>query len=180
MLKNIRSMIFAAAVGVLAMPLVAAQSQEVSADAAWKAEKVRKEIVTLPFYSMFDHLTIAVDGDRVTLDGSVYRPSMRKSVERVAARVEGVNEVVNNVAIQPTSFYDDRLRIALARSLYSNAVLNRYGIQSVPPIHIIVRNGDVTLEGVVNREMEKNVAGVIANGVTGVFSVQNNLRVERM
>lgn len=180
MRNNVRSMVLAAAMGLLAMPLVAAQSQAVDADAAWKAEKVRKEIVTLPFYSVFDHVTISVDGDRVVLDGSVYRPSMRKSVERVAARVEGVAEVVNNVTVQPTSFYDDRLRVALARSLYSSSVLNRYGIQSVPPIHIIVRNGDVTLEGVVNREMEKNVAGIIANGVSGVFSVQNNLRVERM
>ena len=180
MLKRMQLLTVAAALAMTAMPLVAAQSQSTTEETAWRAEKVRKEIVTLPFYSVFDHVLISVEGDRVTLDGSVYRPSMKKSVERVAARVEGVNEVVNNVEIQPTSFYDDRLRVALVRTLYSNQVLNRYGIQSVPPIHIIVKNGQVTLEGVVNREMEKNVAGIVANGVSGVFSVKNNLRVEMM
>ena len=180
MLKKMRSLILAAAFGVAALPLVASGSQAAMDDAAWKAELVRKEIVTLPFYSIFDHVTIQVEGNQVMLDGSVYRPSMRKSVERVAARVEGVTEVVNNVEVQRTSPFDDRLRVALVRTLYSNQALNRYGIQSVPPIHIIVDNGDVTLEGVVNRDLEKNVAGILANGISGVFSVTNNLRVEKM
>ncbi len=181
MLKKIQWMTMAAALSVTALPLVAAQSQMTSeAETARTAEMVRKQIVTLPFYSLFDYVTIQVEGDRVTLNGVVYRPSMKKSVERVAMRVEGVNEVRNDVEILPPSFYDDRLRVALARSIFGNTVLNRYGFRSVPPIHILVRNGQVTLEGVVNREMEKNVAGIVANGVFGVFSVENNLRVEKL
>jgi hyperosmotically inducible protein len=93
-------------------------------------------------------------------------------------QVEGVNSVVNNIEILPTSFHDDRIRLAVARSIFSNSVLDRYAWGANPPIHIIVRNGDVTLEGVVNREMERNVAGLMANGVSGVFSVTNNLRLD--
>ena len=179
MLKRMRTWALAAVMSVAAAPLFAAQSQA-TPEAARTAELVRKQIVTLPFYSIFDYVTISVDGDRVTLDGSVYRRSMVKSVERVAARVEGVNEVVNNVEPARVSTFDDRIRIATLRAIYGHQALNRYGIQSVPPIHILVDNGDVTLEGVVNREMEKNIAGIVANGVSGVFSVTNNLRVERM
>jgi len=179
MLNRMRTLALAAAMSVVALPLVAAQSQAAPEDARI-AERVRKEIVTLPFYSVFDFVTIQVEGDKVTLGGDVYRPSMVRSVERVAARVEGVNEVVNNVEAARVSTFDDRIRIAALRAIYGNQVLNRYGIQSVPPIHILVDNGNLTLEGVVNREMEKNVAGIVANGIFGVFKVTNNLRVENM
>ena len=87
---------------------------------------------------------------------------------------EGVLEYdQNNVEILPTSFHDDRIRVATLRTLYAHPMFNRYGIQAVPPIHIIVKNGDIRLEGVVNREMEKNVAGILANTVSGAFSVTN-------
>ena len=141
------------------------------------AEQVRKQIVTLPFHSVFDNVLLQVRGNEVILSGSVYRPSMKRSAERVALRVEGVDHVVNHIEVQPTSFFDDRIRLALLRQIYGNQVLSRYAWGAVPSIHLVVRNGDVTLEGVVDREMDKNVAGVVANGVTGVFSVTNNLRV---
>ncbi len=171
---TVRNLALGLALGLAALPAATFNSPE-----ARTAEKVRKEIVTLPFYSIFDHVTFQFEDGVVTLGGEVYRPSLRKSAERVAMRVEGVDRVVNDIEILPSSFYDDRIRLAVARSLYASPALDRYGIQSVPPIHVIVRNGDVTLEGVVNREMERNVAGVLANGVSGVFSVTNNLKLDR-
>jgi hyperosmotically inducible protein len=93
-------------------------------------------------------------------------------------RIEGVEKVVNNIEVLPTSINDDRIRRAVYRAIYGNSVLNQYQLRAVPPIHIIVKNGHVTLEGVVARRMDKQVAGVQANGVPGVFSMTNNLRVE--
>jgi len=169
-----------AALGLIALPGVAAARTASAEESARIAESVRKQIVKLPFYTIFDNIKLQVQGDRVVLSGQVYRPSMKKSVARAASRVEGVETVVNNLEVLPTSFYDDRLRLALARTIYGNSVLSRLGFQANPPIHIIVKNGDVTLEGVVNRKMEKNVAGIVANGVPGVFSVTNNLVAERI
>ena len=178
MLQMIRNTSLGLALGLALLPAANAATTGYSAEAV-TAEQVRKQIVKLPFYSIFDHITFQMNDGVVTLNGAVYRPSLRKSAERVALRVEGVNSVVNNIEILPTSFHDDRIRLAVARSLYSNSVLDRYGLQANPPIHVIVRNGDVTLEGVVNREMERNVAGILANGVSGVFSVTNNLRLDQ-
>ena len=93
-------------------------------------------------------------------------------------RVEGVDRVVNRIEVQPTSSFDDRIRRALLRTIYGNQVLSRYAWGAVPSIHLVVNNGNVTLEGVVDREMDRNVAGIVANGVSGVFSVTNNLRVD--
>jgi hyperosmotically inducible periplasmic protein len=98
---------------------------------------------------------------------------------RLAQRVPGVRSVTNDLEVLPLSNFDDQLRIQVARAIYRDPVLSRYGIQAVPPIHIIVDNGHVTLEGVVNNDMEKNVAGIRANGAGLSFgSVVNNLRVE--
>jgi osmotically-inducible protein OsmY len=141
------------------------------------AEQVRKEIVTLPFYSIFDNVEFQLNDGTLELSGQVYRPVMKKMIERAAQRVSGVNSVVNNIEILPLSSFDDQIRIALARQLYRSEVLSRYAIQAVPPVHIVVKNGNVTLEGVVGSELEKNVAFHIANGIHGVFSVTNNLRI---
>lgn len=140
--------------------------------------QIRKEIVTLPFYSLWDHIEYRLNenGD-VELMGKVYRPSMKKSVERVVAKIEGVNNVTNNIDILPTSTMDDQIRRALYYTVYGHPALQRYQLRAVPPIHLIVENGKVTLEGVVANEMDKNIAGVQANTVNGVFSVENNLRV---
>ncbi len=140
--------------------------------------QIRKEIVTLPFYSLWDHIEYRVSpqGD-VQLMGKVYRPSMKKSVERVVEKIEGVNSVKNNIDILPTSSMDDDIRQALYYTVYGHPALQRYQLRAVPPIHLIVENGKVTLEGVVANEMDKNIAGIQANSVNGVFSVENNLRV---
>ena len=140
--------------------------------------QIRKEIVTLPFYSIWDHIEYRLDGDKVTLMGSVYRPSMKKSVERVVKNIEGISTVKNEIEIQPTSSQDDQIRRAAYRAIYGHPALQNYQLRAVPPIHIIVENGNITLEGVVQNSMDKNVAGVQANSVSGAFKVTNNLRTE--
>jgi hyperosmotically inducible protein len=141
--------------------------------------EVRHELVMLPFYGVFDNLAYKVDPDgTVTLLGQVVRPTLKSDAENVVKRIEGVEKVVNNIEVLPTSINDDRIRRATYRAIYGNSVLSQYQLRAVPPIHIIVNNGKVTLEGVVAREMDKNVAGIQANGVHGAFSVTNNLVVE--
>lgn len=140
--------------------------------------EVRHQLVMLPYYSVFDNLTYKVSGDTVTLMGSVSRPTLKSDAESAVKGIEGVERVVNNIEVLPLSPMDDQIRLATYRTVYSGPGLQKYSIQAVPPIHIIVKNGHVTLEGVVANETDKNVAGIRANGVPNVFSVKNNLRVE--
>jgi hyperosmotically inducible protein len=141
--------------------------------------EVHHELVMLPFYGVFDNLSYSVAPDgTVTLLGQVARPVLKSDAENVVKRIEGVEKVVNNIEVLPTSPNDDRIRRAVYRAIFGNDVLSQYQMRAVPPIHIIVNNGNVTLEGVVARQMDKQVAGMQANGVSGVFSVTNNLRVE--
>lgn len=141
--------------------------------------EVRHELVTLPYYDVFDNLEYRVDGSQVTLSGQVVRPTLKSGAENVVKSIEGVEKVTNNIEVLPLSPNDDRLRVAVYRAIYGHAALQRYSIRSVPPIHIIVKNGNVTLEGVVANEGDRNIANIQANGVSGVFSVKNNLRVEK-
>ena len=143
------------------------------------AREARHELVMLPYYGVFDNLAFRVDGSTVTLEGQVTRPTLKSDAEKVVKNIEGVERVVNNIEVLPLSPNDDRLRLATYRAIYGDTQLSRYGLQAVPPIHIIVNNGNVTLEGVVANEGDKNIANVRANGVSGVFSVKNNLRVEK-
>ena len=142
------------------------------------AREVRHQLVLLPYYSVFDNLGFSVNDDIVTLSGQVVQPTLKSDAEAAVKSVEGVAKVVNNIEVLPVSTNDDRLRLVLYRKIYGDTVLQKYSLQAVPPIHIIVKNGHVTLVGVVATEMEKNVAGVRANGVSGVFSVDNQLRAE--
>lgn len=142
--------------------------------------EVRHELVMLPYYGVFDNLAYRVDGSSVTLFGEVTRPVLRKDAENVVRRIEGVSNVVNNIKVLPLSPNDDRIRIAVYRAIYGHpALADRYGYRAVPSIHILVDNGHVTLAGVVSNEGDKNIANIQANGVPGVFSVTNNLVVER-
>ena len=141
--------------------------------------EVRHELVTLPYYDVFDNLEYRVDGSQVTLSGQVVRPTLKSSAENVVKNIEGVEKVANNIEVLPLSPNDDGLRMAVYRAIYGHTALQRYSIQSVPPIHIIMKNGNVTLEGVVSNEGDKNIANIQANSVSGVFSVKNNLRVEK-
>ena len=143
------------------------------------AKKIRKELVTLPFYSVFDNFAFRIDDSGVvTLLGQVSRPTLRTDAGRVVARVEGVKSVKNEIEVLPLSPFDDQIRIAVLRSIYAQPALSRYGLGTQPSIRIIVKRGEVTLEGVVNNETDSNIAFIRANGVAGVFKVTNNLRVE--
>lgn len=133
----------------------------------------------LPYYSVFDNLQYKVEGDKVTLLGQVTRPTLKSDAGNAVKSIEGVSTVDNQIEVLPLSPMDDQIRRAEYRAIYSASGLFQYAQQAVPPIHIIVRNGHVTLEGVVAREADKNLAGVRANGVPNVFSVTNNLVVEK-
>ena len=138
-------------------------------------KEVRHQLVMLPWYSVFDNLAYKVEGDKVTLYGQVTRPTLKSDAEAAVKSVEGVTTVVNNIEVLPASPMDDQLRRTLYRAIYGEAGLSRYAEQAVPSIHIIVKNGNVTLEGAVGTEMDKNLAGLRANQVPNVFSVKNNL-----
>ncbi len=140
--------------------------------------EVRHELVMLPYYGVFDNLAFRVDGSNVTLLGQVTRPTLKSDAENVVKRIEGVEHVNNQIQVLPLSSMDDRIRLATYRAIFSQPGLDRYAMQAVPPIHIIVDNGKVTLVGVVANQQDKELAGTKANGVPGVFSVTNDLRVE--
>jgi hyperosmotically inducible periplasmic protein len=145
---------------------------------AWLTKEVRHELVMLPFYSVFDNLQYKVDGAKVTLIGQVFRPNMKSDAESAVKHIEGVEAVDNQIKVLPTSPFDDQIRRAEFRVIYSSEPLQMYAVRSVPPIHIIVDNGHVTLEGSVATEADKDLAGLRANTVPNVFSVTNNLRVD--
>jgi hyperosmotically inducible periplasmic protein len=143
------------------------------------SQEVRHQLVLLPYYGVFDNLGYKVSPDgTVTLLGQVVRPTLKSDAENVVHRVEGVTRVDNQIEVLPPSPMDDQIRRATYRAIYGNDVLSQYALRAVPPIHIIVKNGHVTLEGVVARQMEKQIAEVQAKSVPNVFSVTNNLRVE--
>lgn len=139
--------------------------------------EVHHVLVMLPYYSVFDNLAYKVEGDKVVLEGQVVRPTLKSDAEAVVKSIEGVGSVVNNIEVLPLSPMDDQLRRAVYRAVYGDSVLSRYGYSAVPSIHIIVKNGNVTLEGVVDSEADKNMANLRASQVPNVFSVTNNLRV---
>jgi hyperosmotically inducible protein len=141
------------------------------------ANEVRHQLVMLPWYSVFDNLAFRVDGDKVTLMGQVTRPTLKSDAEGVVKHIEGVASVKNGIEVLPLSAMDDQLRRAEYRAIYSGPGLQRYGLGTIPAIHNIVKNGNVTLVGVVDSETDKNLANLRANQVPNVFSVKNNLVV---
>ncbi len=172
--------------------------------------QVRKNLMRLPYYGVFDFLVFSVNGPTVTLAGEVYNASIEKDAEREVKRIAGVENVVNTIEVLPVSSFDDDIRWAAFRAIYHDLALSRYlpGGGRVPrgrmwrfdrpfdpfgpgarfpgqeplgnyPIHIIVKGGHITLQGVVGNEMDKNLAGIRAHGVSGAFSVDNELQVEK-
>jgi hyperosmotically inducible protein len=140
-------------------------------------KEVRHELVMLPYYSVFDNLAYKVEDGTVTLLGQVTQPSLKRDAENVVKKIPGVQKVINNIEVLPPSPTDDQIRRAEFRAIYGDPALSKYAWGAVPPIHIIVNNGHVTLEGVVDNTTDKNIAEIRAKSVPGVFSVQNNLRV---
>lgn len=142
-------------------------------------KEVRHQLVMLPYYGIFDDLGFTVNGGTVTLMGEVTRPVLKSDAGNAVKRIEGVSNVVNNIEVLPLSPNDDQIRRASFRAIYGDPSLStRYGFQALPPIHIIVKNGHLRLEGVVANEGDKNLIGIRANAVPGAFSVENDLRVE--
>lgn len=130
-------------------------------------------------YSIWDNVNIRVDGANLVLTGQVSQPFKKSDLQRIMQRIPGVSSVTNNLEVLPLSPNDDRLRLQVARAIYREPVLSRYGLGALPSIHIIVDNGHVTLEGVVDSEAAKNIAGIRANGAGLSFGMAtNNLRVE--
>ena len=158
---------------------VSAAGQAVPQRAVERLQReVGHELVMLPYYTVFDNLEFRVSGYTVELFGQVTRPTLKSEAEAAVKRVEGVESVRNRIELLPVSFEDDRIRLALYQSIFSHPTMTGYAMQAVPPVHILVKNGNVTLVGVVATEMEKNIAYMQARGVPGIFSVTNKLQVE--
>lgn len=164
----------------IGMALVATCLAQVSSREQDRLTKeVRKKLVTLPYYSVFDNLEYQMDGANVTLLGQTNRPRTRDDAQRAVARIEGIGTVTNHIEVLPVSPNDDRLRRAVYRAVYRLQGFEKYQIQSVPPIHIIVKNGNLTLVGAIGDEGDKQRVGLAANGVPGIFSVENKLIVDK-
>jgi len=140
-------------------------------------KEVRHRILSLPDFGTFDNIAFKLNGYDVVLFGQVIEPSLKDDAEKVVKKIEGVERVENRIEVLPTSGNDDRIRRDVFNAIYRYAPLQHYGVGSNRPIRIIVNHGNVALEGVVDRESDKNMAGLRANGVPGVFSVKNNLVV---
>lgn len=142
--------------------------------------QVFKGILKLPYYGVFDNIAYKVDGGTVTLYGKVVRPTTRKDAERVVQRIAGVTNVVNSIDVLPLSSFDDSIRLRTLRTLSNDGgSLYRYFLGANPSVKIIVDRGNITLEGYVANRGDYNLANILANGVPGVFSVKNNLVIER-
>lgn len=164
---------------VCVLPLHA-QEREVSPKAVERIQKeVRHELVMLPYLDVFDNLAYKVDGYHVALFGQVTNPTVKSDAEKAVQKIEGVESVDNQIEVLPVSPMDDGLRRRLFRAIYQYAPMQKYAMPTIKPIRIIVKNGHVTLEGVVDSEGDKNIAGIRANGVSGAFSVTNNLVVSK-
>ena len=139
--------------------------------------EVRHELLMLPYFGVFDYIAFKVEGSTVTLLGQVVRPSLKSDAENALKHIEGVEKVDNQIEVLPPSPMDDGLRIRLYREIYGYPALEKYALGVQKPIRIVVKNGRVTLEGVVDSEADKNLAGLRANTVPGIFQVTNNLQV---
>jgi hyperosmotically inducible protein len=144
----------------------------------WLTQEVRHQLLNVPWYSIFDNIEFKVNGTEVTLLGQTVNPTLKTDAANAVKNIEGVTKVSNNIEVLPVSPLDDGLRHAEFRAIYGDPALQRYAMGSVPPIHIIVRGGHVTLVGWVANQMDKDVAGIRAKSVPNVFSVENDLMVE--
>jgi hyperosmotically inducible protein len=176
-----KHMLLALAISLAILTAVAVnQNAAAQADARSQeriAREVRHELLMLPWFGVFDYIAFKVDGGTVTLMGQVVRPSLKSDAENAVKRIEGVERVENKIEVLPPSSMDDGLRLALYRAIYGYLPLEKYALGVQKPIRIIVKNGQVTLEGVVDSEADKNLVTLRANSVPGIFSVTNNLQV---
>jgi len=178
-MKNKCVFVLLAGLTITGIPALAQQAQQEPSQKAVERiqREVRHELVMLPYLDVFDNLAYKVEGYNVTLFGQVTRPVLKSDAENVVKKIEGVEKVDNQIEVLPPSPMDDQLRLRLYRAIYGYAPLQKYALGVLKPIRIIVKGGHVTLEGVVDNASDKNVAGLRANGVPGVFSITNNLAV---
>jgi osmotically-inducible protein OsmY len=172
------------ALGTTGLAFATSADQRVASSSDARIEQrlsgeVRHELNMIPQFTVFDNLAYSVDGRTVTLFGQVRDAIVKDSAEARVKHLEGVEHVDNRIEILPASFNDDRIRRRVALAVFNDSRLFNYGIQPVPPIHIIVKNGHVNLVGMVRTQADKDDAFIRANGVSGVFSVENNLQVEQ-
>ncbi len=184
MLKNRPLFGFVLPALLLSILVITLASARASAGQETKANQnlvreVRHQLLLLPYYTVFDNLAFKVDGDHVTLEGQVTRPTLKSDAEAAVKSIEGISGVTNNIEVLPPSPMDDQLRRALYRAIYGDPQLSKYGWSSMASIHIIVKSGHVSLEGVVDNDTDKNLAGLRANSVPNVFEVKNNLVVKK-
>lgn len=182
-MKKIKNRVIASAVAIAIAAGIAGAAPKASPGSETSngqvVKQVRKELVTLPYYGVFDNLAYKVDGSTVILYGQVVRPTTRKDAEERVKRIPGVERVVNNIEVLPLSPFDDSIRVRTYRTVFGSNGLYRYALGANPSVHIVVNHGHVTLEGVVANKMDRQLAYLAANNVPGVFSVTNNLRTER-
>ncbi|HXE89498.1 MAG TPA: BON domain-containing protein [Terriglobales bacterium] len=179
-MKLRKLMVVASLVALLIPATLLGQGEQPSERAQQRIIKeVRHELLMLPYLGVFDNIAFKVEGYKVTLVGQVTRETLKSDAERAVKSIEGVEQVDNQIEVLPASQNDDRLRLRLYRAIYGFPSLQRYALGVNPPIRIIVKRGHATLEGVVDSEADKNTAGIRAKGVSGLFSVTNNLRVEK-
>lgn len=141
--------------------------------------RVHHALVMLPYLNLFDDLSYRVDGTTVTLFGQVTDPVVKSDAQNVVKRTEGVTEVNNQIEVLPLSPFDNQIRWREYRAIFGYEPLQRYSMGALPSIHIIVKDGRVTLKGVVSNQQDKQFAYMRANSVPGVFSVTNDLQVEK-
>ena len=142
-------------------------------------EEARKQIVTYYAYGIFDNVVLQAEGNKLIVSGQVTQPFKKQDIGNFLARVQGVAELENNLEVLPASFFDDRLRLAVARAIYDDPFFVHYANQALPPIHIVVKNGNVVLEGVVATPLDRTKAEMAARFAGISFSVVNNLRLDR-
>ena len=162
----------------LALPASAQRDQNSPKSEDRITREVRHELLMLPYFGVFDNIAYKVDGDTVTLMGDVVRPTLKSDAENAVKHIEGVEKVNNQIEVLPTSPMDDQIRIALYRAIYGYPALEKYAMGVQKPIRIIVKNGHVKLEGVVDSQADKDLVTMRAKGVPGTFSVDNNLQVQ--
>jgi hyperosmotically inducible protein len=177
---KLRTLSVASSVWALGSLALTEPSRDISPRVVENIQKeVRHELITLPFLGVFDNLAYQVSGSDVTLIGQVTRPTLKSDAEDIVNKIEGVERVNNRIEVLPLSPFDNTLRLRMFRAIYAYAPLEKYALGVNKPIRIMVKNGHADLEGVVDSEADKNIAGIRANGVPDVFSVANNLQVSK-
>lgn len=180
MQKPFLAVIFLAGIFSVLPASAAAQDRSPEFTKSRLERQIRKEILTLPYYGVYDAIGYQIDGSTVTLSGYVVRPTTKKDAEEAVSDISGVARVINNIEVLPLSPSDDRIRVRILQTLANRGgSLYRYFLGANPSIRIIVNRGRVSLEGFADTKGDANLAYILTRGVPGTFGVTNNLKVLR-